>query len=70
MVKAYIYKANNDERSARQALSKHRERDSYAKVFDDSLDFDVLMQKSDSNTLNIKAILKEKIVNVLKMCEL
>lgn len=70
MIRAYIHKAANDERSARQALTKYRERDSYAKVFDDSLEFDALMQKTDSNTLNIKTILKEKAVNVLKMCEI
>jgi|JI61114C2RNA_FD_contig_31_5239564_length_1822_multi_3_in_0_out_0_4 hypothetical protein len=68
MIRAYIHKAANDERSARQALAKYRERDSYSKVFDDSLEFDILMQKTDSNTLNIKTILKEKAVNVLKMC--
>jgi hypothetical protein len=70
MVKAYIYKSLDDERSARQALSRHRERDSYAKVFDDSLEFDILIQKTDSNTLNVRNMFKQKAVSVLQVCEI
>lgn len=36
---------------------------------DDSLDFDILMQKTDSNTLNIRDNLKGRIGEVLRVCE-
>lgn len=69
MIRAWIFKNLGDERSAKMAIAKYKDRDSYAKVLDDSLDYDVLMQKTDSNTLNIKESLKVRVVEVLRICE-